>query len=352
MSGNTCAQENPVAVAGRVCPLDYALGPDTFNQSVAQADVLYVAGGLYGNPFALTAIEELVAAESGTGDRVLLALNGDFHWFDTGADWFADIHSRTVRHLLTRGNIETELSRGGDTEAGCGCAYPDSVSDVDVGRSNSIMRDLGKTAREQLSPIQLQEIGRLPAALAVDVGLSRIGITHGDDFSLAGWSFAHDQLQQTWARGLAERMQARGVDIFASSHTCLPVADSIDTGNKTVAIINNGSAGMANFSGSRFGLVSRFAHRDAANAPVPALYEACIGDVIVSAIPVHFAIAPWLALFESHWPDNSAASQSYRDRIVNGPAYSIEQAARGRFRASRIGASTKPMVRLPEATNE
>src|SRR5690349_22991920 len=41
------------------------------------ADVLYVAGGVYGNPCALDAIEAMATRESG---RVAVVLNGDFHW--------------------------------------------------------------------------------------------------------------------------------------------------------------------------------------------------------------------------------------------------------------------------------
>ena len=43
--------------AGRVCPVDYRIPADAFAGEPADAcDVLYVVGGLYGNPFALDAL--------------------------------------------------------------------------------------------------------------------------------------------------------------------------------------------------------------------------------------------------------------------------------------------------------
>ena len=42
--------------AGRVCPVDYRLASDAFaGDPEVACDVLYVVGGLYGNPFALDA---------------------------------------------------------------------------------------------------------------------------------------------------------------------------------------------------------------------------------------------------------------------------------------------------------
>lgn len=320
-----------MAGAGRVCPIDYQLSSEDFTEIPTQtAEVLYIAGGLYGNVYALDAIEQIMAMEAGGAPT--LVLNGDYHWFDVATDWFAQIHERTAGHHLTRGNVETELSRGGATDAGCGCAYPDYVPSADVDRSNKIMLQLGRTAQRLLSPEQLTGIAALPVTARYSVSGMHIAITHGDDQSLSGWSFAQEQLGETWHGGLASRMRDAGVQVFASSHTCLPVADTaISDANEVLAVINNGSAGMANFSGVSNGLITRVAPVDAGPGPVPPLYSARVGSVEISAIPVRFDLLAWLDLFVSVWPNGSSASVSYMDRIRQGPSYSLSEAARGLF---------------------
>lgn len=322
-----------VTAAGRVCPTDYQLSPTAFDRGATREpdlDVLYVAGGLYGNLFALTQIEKLLDQE--LAGKTRLVLNGDFHWFDVEPEWFTKVHERTARHWLTRGNVETEMCRGGATDAGCGCAYPDSVPDDDVMRSNQIMQSLGQTARDVLGPAGLPEVAGLPDVMTVRVAGRRIGITHGDDQTLAGWSFAQDQLATTISGGLAGRMAGSNIDVFASSHTCLPVADTMQSNGVEHCVINNGSAGMANFAGTTFGVVSRIACVDGPPPPVTPLYEASVGPLRVSALPVVFDQQAWLARFMACWAPGSAARVSYLDRIRRGPDYRLSQAARGTFK--------------------
>ncbi len=102
------------------------------------ADTLYVVGGLYGNLAALAAIERLAAAEQ----TPRIVFNGDFHWFDAEPDWFAEIERGVARHRALRGNVETEIARDDDIGAGCGCAYPETVDDGVVRRSNEILAQL------------------------------------------------------------------------------------------------------------------------------------------------------------------------------------------------------------------
>ena len=48
--------------AGRACPVDYRIPSDAFAGAPQRVcDVLYVVGGLYGNPFALDAVKRMVA---------------------------------------------------------------------------------------------------------------------------------------------------------------------------------------------------------------------------------------------------------------------------------------------------
>ena len=128
--------------AGRVCPVDYRLASDAFaGDPEVACDVLYVVGGLYGNPFALDAVDCLVAAEQGD---VRVVLNGDMHWFDKTAENFAALERRASRYLPLVGNVEAELRRQVDVGVGCGCAYPDCTGDDAVSRSNRIHRKLSE----------------------------------------------------------------------------------------------------------------------------------------------------------------------------------------------------------------
>ena len=125
--------------------------------------VLYVVGGLYGNAEALDAVEQLASAERA---RVTLVFNGDFHWFDAEPLWFAALDRRVARHAAIRGNVETEIARPAEVGAGCGCAYPESVDDGVVQRSNLILAELRTIAttdvQERLAtlPMHLRRAGR------------------------------------------------------------------------------------------------------------------------------------------------------------------------------------------------
>ena len=161
-----------------------------------------------------------------------------------------------------RGNVETELAGDRDDagDAGCGCAYPDWVGDDVVTRSNQIMLRLRDTARR--FPALRDSLLALPMWMRVDVGGARVGIVHGDAQSLAGWGFAQEHLldpgHQRVVRGWFAQAQ---VDIFASSHTCLPVFQALPAGDAARApiVLNNGAAGMPNFAGTQEGLVTRIA---------------------------------------------------------------------------------------------
>ena len=130
----------PIDRAGRVCPADYVYSPKVFARLPDfGAETLYVVGGLYGNLAALDAVERLATQEMAP---VTIVFNGDFHWFDAEPDWFAHIERGVARHRALRGNVETEIARADDIGAGCGCAYPPSVSEDVVWRSNFISLQL------------------------------------------------------------------------------------------------------------------------------------------------------------------------------------------------------------------
>lgn len=302
---------------GRSCPVSYRYGAQALAECAAfEVETLWVAGGLYGNRFALARLLELFDAESGPK---ALVFNGDFHWFDCDRADFLAIDESVRQHRATRGNVETELADP-DAAAGCGCGYPEWVSDAEVARSNRIIERLRGVARGL--PEALRALGTLPMFRVAAVAGERIAIVHGDADSLAGWGFSQERLATaggvTAARDDLRRAQSR---VIASSHTCLPVLQFFgDAG----AIINNGAAGMPNFRGTRFGVATRISAR-----PRPdALYAARVGRVHVEAQPVHYDHARWLKRFLELWPAGSDAFESYHRRIAQGPAYDLPRAQR------------------------
>jgi hypothetical protein len=307
--------------AGRMCPADYRYSPAALNRTPdLTTDVLYVVGGLYGNHAALGEVERLAARERG---RVSIVFNGDYHWFDAEPAWFAEIERGVAHHRVIRGNVESEIGRGGDIGAGCGCAYPEGVDDGIVTRSNEILADLRTAAGA--SP----HFATLPMHLVASVGGLRVGIVHGDAGALAGWRFAHDALgDPANADWLAQVRRECRVDVFASTHTCLAALRDFAMPDGHLTVINNGAAGMANFAGTTFGLISRISTHP---SPHPALYGTVRDGVHIDALAVDFDVHAFLARFAKRWPAGSAAHTSYYQRIVGGPSYSIDQAT-GRAR--------------------
>ncbi|MBI4988837.1 MAG: hypothetical protein HZC23_08470 [Rhodocyclales bacterium] len=124
------------------------------------ADTLIVVGGLYGNRAALDAAE-----------------------------------ARVQHHIALRGIVETELA-GDDDRAGCGCAYPDDVSDAAVARSNAILARLRRTA--QSIPATRRHLGGLPmhrVAAVVDLRIDAVALRYDQE----AWQ---SQFQRDWPWGL------------------------------------------------------------------------------------------------------------------------------------------------------
>ena len=311
------AQEHPER-AGRMCPADYRYPPSVFDRPPElTVDVLYLAGGLYGNLAALDEVERLAAKE-----RAAVVFNGDFHWFDAEPNWFAEVARRVARHHAIRGNVETEIARTADIGAGCGCAYPASVGEGLVRRSNEILIDLRRTA--DALPGAAERLGALPTHLVAQVGGLRIGIVHGDATGLAGWSFAHDALDDpAMPTTLNAIHRAARIDVFASTHTCLAVLRDFRLRAGRLSVINNGAAGMPNFAGSRFGLISRIATTP---SPHPPLYGLTRDGVHIEAIALAYDNDAFLDRFLARWPDGSAAYASYFERLTAGPAHEMARA--------------------------
>ena len=317
--------------AGRACPIDYRIAADAFADNAQRAcDVLYVVGGLYGNPFALDAVDALVATEQAAAPNavIMTIFNGDMHWFDKTADNFANIEQRAACYDLLVGNVEAELRRQEDVGVGCGCAYPECTTDEAVGRSNRIHRMLSRAVDERS---ELKEmLQSRPSTATVEVGGCKVGITHGDEKLIGGWDCSREALQDVIRQDELDMFFERsGVDIFVTTHTCAPVALTLSHG----AIINNGSAGLPNFEGQHFGLAVRIAKEPHADA----LFGVRWKGVHVQAIPVRYDHEAYVAWFDELWSETSPAAISYRDRIVDGADDRMADALLGGFALERTG---------------
>ncbi|SFR66623.1 hypothetical protein SAMN05216203_2367 [Marinobacter daqiaonensis] len=299
---------------GRSCPLHYRYRPEalTLFPEPCDADVLYVVGGLYGNPFALDEIEAMAAREQQQGHRVRLLFNGDFNWFNASDELFRDINARVLSHSAITGNVEYELARPGD-DTGCGCAYPDFVDDAVVARSNRIMERLQGVAGRH--PDIQEQLARLPRFQCLIFGGLKVVVLHGDPESLAGWGLSHEVLSHDGDDQLGEWFRRSDADIIISTHTCLPVMRSLAVDGRPRVFLNNGSAGMGNLAGGSSGLVARVARSPASPAAFHLPSEL---PVDASLEPVVFPLAPWLQRFDQLWPYGSDAALSYRQRIING----------------------------------
>ena len=302
---------------GRVCPLRYRYGPRAIAAAPERrAEILYVVGGLYGNLPALDAVEAMAAAERAP---VTLCFNGDFNWFDVDDAGFRAVNERVLRHEAILGNVEAEFGAPDDA-AGCGCAYPESVDEGVVARSNAIHARLKKTAARH--PDLLARILALPMVARFRVGGARVGVVHGDAESLAGWRFdpaaLDDPRDAPWRAGAFAQAQ---VDIFASTHTCLPAIRRIDPAGAQV-VANNGATGMPNAKGACHGLLTRISPARSAHPP---LYGCKVGGVFVDSLSVYYDDARWRGEFLANWPEGSAAWRSYYRRIAQGPEYRLQK---------------------------
>ncbi len=161
--------------------------------------------------------------------------------------------------------------------------------------------------------------------LVARVGDARIGIVHGDACSLAGWGFAQDRLDDpAHARWIEAMFRDARVDVFASTHTCLPALRRFDFTAGAGVIANSGAAGMPNFSGGRAGLVTRIGRRPFAGRERLYGIETC--GVHIESLELAYDHERWVAAFLDSWPRGSPAHDSYFGRITEGPRFTLAQA--------------------------
>ena len=372
-----------VNAAKQGCPLSYAYRPSSLAHLKASknAEVLYVIGGLYGNRFALDRILEMSSKER---NPPLLVFNGDFNFFNANRVDYRHINSSIQRNgLAIRGNIEDTISKAVEAqspseieEVDCGCSYPPYVSTALIGRSNTIATKLSAVAvavhKEESTYIQ-RWLRQLEKYMVVSVGRSRVCIVHGDMHSLSGWDLSAEAMPQskrlrdlmgvnegenieiTTEEKISSWIAESNADIIACTHTCLPFAldvsrsksnskivsidsDSVRNEGCRGIVINNGSAGMANFRGSTHGVITRISTTEAAELPPGRRSLYCLsGDhhedmgVSVDALAVDFDYKRWEERFLEHWPPGSAAHTSYIVRIKYGPDWGLDEATMGNF---------------------
>jgi hypothetical protein len=309
-----------VIVQNTSCPIDYRYSlPELACAPEKATRVLYVVGGLYGNPEALRELSNILNEEPDAE----VVFNGDFNWFNIDPGSYIDVNEFVLAHTAIRGNVETELVQ---TESrGCGCSYPGWVAEEIVAGSNTIIEILRSTAGRY--PELSKKLTALPRFLVYRIGATRIGVVHGDAQSLSGWGFSQENLADpTCLDRVKSWFIQTSMDVYACSHTCLPVLKRLDLGDRVAWVMNNGAAGMPNFKNSRYGLVTRIADRPCRH--VSPVYGATHAGLYLDAIALNYDHQKWQARFSENWPEGTAAHQSYYSRITAGPDYRLEQALR------------------------
>lgn len=328
------AGEVEAAGPGRSCPIAYRYTPGDLGREplVGAYDAVLVMGGVYGNPFALEEGHRMVRAESG---EALLVVNGDAHYLDAEPDAFGRVADALRGSLHTQGNVEYALATA-EVDVGCGCDYPPYVADEVVETSNAVVSRLVEAAREH--PEHRRSLGELPRFVRLQVGDARVGIVHGDLHSLAGWRLALEALEPpdeatraatgwndrqgevTDPAQLREWMDAAQVDVLCCTHTGLAYLQS----DGESVVVNNGTAGLPAFAGTRYGVATRVA---TGPAPADSLYGVQVGGVRVDAVPVRYDHDGWVVLFSHLWSAGTAGD-TYRDRLLHGPSHRLQRALR------------------------
>ena len=246
-------------------------------------------------------------------ENAKVVFNGDMHWFDVEKEDFLNIEELSKDSIKLLGNVEFELLNN-TSSLGCGCNYPEDVSDGVVERSNIIHNMMKENIKgDQI----LNDIKERSKTLVLDFFGKKIAITHGDEKSMSGWKCSNENLKLvSRKKELDNWFKENDIDILATTHTCLPVV--YDNGRNIV--INNGAAGMANIQGETFGLFTRIAK----NSHKKAIYSEYRDGLYVELVKVDFDIEKFKLWFEKVWPDDSPASISYKNRIINGTSLTIE----------------------------
>ena len=326
-----------------ICEISYRYNPKDIGALKAERAIsssLYVIGGLYGSLHSLDAILKMACLEK---EPPQLIFNGDFNFFNCKEEDFIAINNIVKLFTATKGNIEDVISKPKPDSFECGCDYPSSVSTEYIKRSNKIAERLHGTAHSnQQSEIILQFLRELPMCRRIKMSSGHIiGILHGDAHSLSGWNFSYENLLASSAdaashwpsspalssscsspSSVMKWLNEAKCDIFACTHTCLPVM--VDYDNHSKAIVNNGSAGIPNFKEETFGVITRISE-DVKTVPQSSLYSTTLSDCIrIDAIAVCYDHKDFCSKFLVDWPEGSPGYVNYYERLVHGTTMCIQ----------------------------
>jgi hypothetical protein len=213
------------------------------------------------------------------------------------------------------------------------------VGDEVVDRSNQIITRLRATAGR--FPDLVRRMGALPRHLTASIAGERVGIVHGDPESLAGWRLALEAMepgdpavrrqvgwrgQPTTPAELLDWFGRADVTVLASTHTGLPYAQVLPDGRGQRLVVNNGAAGLGNFAGTTFGVVTRLSSNP--RPPADSLYGATVGALRCDAVALRFDLGEWRRRFLAQWPPGSPGHRSYFTRLTRGTHLRLQQAAR------------------------
>ena len=259
---------------------------------------------------ALDAVLAMRASEAGAA----LVFNGDFHWFDvTPTDFAARRRGACSRTRALRGNVETELAARGSRRGLRLRAIPAEVSDAEVAALERDPRARCARRRARLPGVRARARARCRCiSWRASATRAWASCTAMPRRSPAGASRTTGSPSPRTRAGSRARSRDATVDVFASSHTCLPVLHALVDGAAR-AVVNNGAAGMPNFAGSRYGIVTRIAPRPAG---AERLYGSGRRGAHVDALRLDYDHERWLARFLAAWPAGSPAHASYHRRIV------------------------------------
>lgn len=295
--------------SGRICPIDYKIDSKLFkNINNINYETIYIAGGIYGNYFALKSLVEMAKK-----DNAFIILNGDYHWFDYDYYSFLCIEDIIKDYMVLNGNVEKELLRNEST--GCGCAYPNYVDDDVVKRSNHIHSCLKHNIQDNKI---IAKISSRKEVCTIRLKDYLIGISHGDEKSVAGWSCSNISLRNNERqKEIINFMDSLQLNVFATSHTCEPIMMY----DENHIVINNGAAGMPNFNKSGEGVVTRISFSES----IDRIYGSKVGELYIDAVAIKYDNEAFIKWFETHWKKGTPAHISYFDRILNGTGKSYKE---------------------------
>lgn len=325
-----------MAGPGRSCPIAYRYRPeDLAGPPIVETRTLYVVGGLYGNTHALAAVHARAAAES---SPPAIVFNGDFHYLDTDPDLFSAVEAGVHAHHATLGNVEYAMTTDDDT-VGCGCDYPDYVPEPIVANSNLVLERL-RTVADPTADVRAR-LAALPRHLTARIGGLRVAIVHGDPENLAGWRLALEALDPpderaraatgftgpaTTSDTVADWCRRAGVRVLCCTHTGLPYLQDHTVDDMRYLVVNNGCAGLPNFSDRRFGVMTRLSTEP--RPPEDGLYGTALDGLRVDAVPVRYDHGRWSDDFLRCWPPGSPGHENYAARIDAGTWLTVEHARR------------------------